>query len=341
MERDDGGSVTAILPAHNEEDCLPETIASLRKQTTPPGRIIVVSDNSTDRTVEIAKGLGVEVIETEGNTHRKAGALNCVLENQTFDGPVLIMDADTQLADVFIETALKKFKNPIVGAVGAVFNADRKDTFIRYCQYLEWMRYSNQLDRTGKVFVLSGTAAVFRPEALASVKERFGYFYDVNSMTEDSAMTIQMKSCGWRLLSPQKCRTETETMGTWKELIVQRTRWTMGAMQNISIFGVNHITLEYLIQQIMLAVSVFLMFMLTVSTVWAGMISGLHLTAFWLAIGAIFVVERIITVDGRREKFFAALMLPELFYAVVLQWAYVKALWSFSTNKTIRWHSGD
>lgn len=333
--------VTAILPAHNEEENLEETIKSLRGQSVPPNRIIVVSDNSVDRTVEVARSLGVEVVETVNNTHRKAGALNFVLEGLELDSFILIMDADTQLDHKFIESALHQMKNPIVGAVGAVFRADRRDSYIRYCQYLEWMRYQNQLDRTGKVFVLSGTAAVFRPEALRSVKERFGYFYNTDSMTEDSAMTIQLKSCGWRLVSPLSCGTTTETMENFKSLIVQRTRWTMGAMQNLSIFGVNHITFEYLIQQIMLGVSVFLMFLLTVSTVYAGLISGIQLTLFWTLVGVVFVTERVITVDGWRERLFAATMVPELVYAVVLQWAYVKALWSHSTNRSISWHSGD
>lgn len=334
-------TVTAVLPAHNEQDCLAATVGSLRAQTVPPARIIVVSDNSTDSTVEVARGLGVEVIETSGNVHRKAGALNCVLERETFAGPVLIMDADTQLVPGFIERALRGLENPIVGAVGAVFSADRRDSYIRYCQYLEWQRYSNQLDRTGKVFVLSGTAAMFRPEALDSVKRRYGYFYNTGSMTEDSAMTIQLKTCGWRLVSPQACGTTTETMPTFTALLTQRTRWTMGAMQNISIFGVNRVTLEYLIQQVMLALSVLLMFLLTVSTIWAGMVSGMQFTAFWLAIGAIFVIERIITVNGWKERLFAASMVPELAYALVLQWAYVKALWSFTRGKTINWHAED
>ena len=333
--------ITAVIPAHNEARTLPDTIRSLRAQTVPPDRIIVVSDNSTDDTVLVAKLMDVDVVETVDNTHRKAGALNFVLEREDLDGLVLIMDADTRLVPEFIATALQELRNPVVGAVGAVFTADRRDSYLRYCQYLEWTRYGNQLARTGKVFVLSGTAAVFRARALHTVRERFGYYYNVGSMTEDSAMTIQMKTCGWRLVSPQACRTETETMGDVRSLIVQRTRWTMGAMQNIAIFGVNRVTLEYLVQQIMLFVSVALMFALILTTVVGGITYGLHFSVFWAAIGAIFIVERIITVEGWRERLVAATMIPELVYALILQWAYVKALRSFLTGRSISWHSGE
>lgn len=330
-----------LIPAHNEQDCIAGTITSIKNQTVRGHRIIVVSDNSTDDTVKIAKDMGIEVIETVDNTHKKAGALNQALQSIEIDDFVLIMDADTQLSGDFIKSAMKELENPIVGAVGAVFTADRRDSYVRYCQYLEWMRYANQLDRTGKVFVLSGTAAVFRPEALKSVKEKFGYYYNTDSMTEDSAMTIQLKSCGWELKSPQGCKTQTETMDNFRSLIVQRTRWTMGAMQNIKLFGVNRVTLEYLGQQIMLGISVLMMTLLIASSIFGFAVSGIHFSLFWLCIGAIFLIERVISVDGWKERFFAALLVPELVYAIILQWSYVKALWSFVTNKQIVWHRGD
>lgn len=330
-----------IIPAHNEAEALPKTITSLRDQTVKPDKIIVVSDNSTDNTVEVARSMQVHVIETIDNTYRKAGALNQALASLSLDDNILIMDADTQLSRSFIENAMKEFVNPIVGAVGAVFMADRQDSYLRYCQMMEWTRYANQIERTEKVFVLSGTAAIFRPEALKTVKRKFGYYYNTDSMTEDSAMTIQLKSCGWKLVSPVSCKTVTETMPGVKQLIAQRTRWTMGAMQNIKLFGVNRITMEYLIQQIMLGLSVFLMSMLILSTIYATVVAGLHLSFFWVGVGVIFVIERIITVDSTKQRLFAALMVPELAYALILQWCYIKALWSFTFNKTIVWHSGD
>ena len=71
--------VTVFIPAHNEELILPAALASLQAQVRRPDRVIVISDNSTDSTIEVARGWGVEVVETEGNTEKKAGALNQVL----------------------------------------------------------------------------------------------------------------------------------------------------------------------------------------------------------------------------------------------------------------------
>lgn len=104
--------ITAIIPAHNEADALPATIASLQAQTVPPTRILVVSDNSTDGTVKVARQLDVEVMETTGNTARKAGALNQALTTLDRHGLVLVMDADTALAPRFIETAITELEAP-------------------------------------------------------------------------------------------------------------------------------------------------------------------------------------------------------------------------------------
>lgn len=55
---------TVIIPARNEESSLPHLLASLRHQTVRPGEILVVDDQSNDRTAAIARAEpGVSVIE--------------------------------------------------------------------------------------------------------------------------------------------------------------------------------------------------------------------------------------------------------------------------------------
>ena len=71
--------VTVLVPAHNEEASLPVTLAALGEQTRPPDRVIVVADNCTDRTVQIAREMGHEAFETQGNVHKKGGALTFVI----------------------------------------------------------------------------------------------------------------------------------------------------------------------------------------------------------------------------------------------------------------------
>ena len=90
--------ITILVRAHNEEAALSVTLEALTRQTRQPDRVIVVADNCTDRTVEIALAYGAEAFETVDNIHKKGGALNQVLTRILPDAAagdvILVMDAD-------------------------------------------------------------------------------------------------------------------------------------------------------------------------------------------------------------------------------------------------------
>ncbi|MBD0830737.1 glycosyltransferase [Aestuariibaculum sediminum] len=44
-----------IIPAHNEADCIEQTLDSLAKQTLLPKKVVIVNDNSTDNTQQVAE----------------------------------------------------------------------------------------------------------------------------------------------------------------------------------------------------------------------------------------------------------------------------------------------
>lgn len=51
-----------VIPAHNAEQFVASTLASVQRQTVLPREIVVVDDGSSDRTAEIAAACGVTVI---------------------------------------------------------------------------------------------------------------------------------------------------------------------------------------------------------------------------------------------------------------------------------------
>src|SRR5699024_3675839 len=124
-----------------------------------------------------------------------------------------------------------------------------------------------------------------------------GNVYDTAALTEDNELTIALKSLGALMISPQQCTVVTEVMPTVPTLWRQRLRWERGALENIGAYGVTPQTLRYWAQQLGLGYSVFaftlfiafmLLTMLAVDTwIWFP---------FWLGIGLVFVLERIVTV---------------------------------------------
>lgn len=337
--------VTVVIPAVDEPG-IDSTVRSLLGQTTPPDRIIVALNNTDDPNATRLPALAVgdprvEVIDHGTCLGRKAEAINRTLGLLERAGLVLVMDADTALSPRFIETALTELKHQFVGGVGALFHGQPPRSYLQLCQYLEWQRYSEQSNRTKRTFIMSGTAALIRWEALESVRREFGHWYDTGTITEDSRLSIDLKLCGWQLRSPAGCEAVTETMPTVRMLFLQRRRWNLGALQNLWDAGISRTTLPYLGQQVMLAVSVSLMSLLITLTLAAVIMHGLITPEpFWLAVGAVFAVERVVTVWGQsaRYRLFAALVLPELLFALILQASYVAAVYQFLTRQQGSWH---
>lgn len=94
-------SVSVIIPARDEEQSLPKLLASLTEQSLVIKEIIVVDDESTDRTAEIAREYGALVLSTKDSKSLQTGkSAACWFGAQHATGDYLaFMDADTQCAD--------------------------------------------------------------------------------------------------------------------------------------------------------------------------------------------------------------------------------------------------
>lgn len=334
--------ITAIIPAHNESKIISQTIFQLQKQVD---RIVVACDNCTDNTFSIARGLGCIAFNTVNNTGRKAGALNQALKNyidfSDLSQHILICDADTKIVDDWIDRAEREMNNRKIGAVGSVFMADNKRGILRYCQYMEWNRYTNQIRRAKKVFVLTGTASLIKASALLDVfRKNDGFFYNEKSITEDFTMTLDLKESGWNLISPLSCIAYTETMPKWRDLYLQRKRWYLGALQQITSRKWTKKMIPYVFQQFMLQISILSLFTLILFSIYLLIVDGLSASPFWLAVGLVFIFERVITAkgSGAQGAFIAAIMIPELIYSIWLQVSYIGALFDLIRKSSGTWH---
>lgn len=351
-------TITVLIPAHNEESRLGSTITSLRQQEPPPRRIIVVADNCTDATVEIARTAGVEVIETVNNHDKKAGALNqvlCDLLPQLGDNDlVMMLDADTLLDQGFLATASDRFATDrALMAVGGLFYGEGGSGIIGQFQRNEYARYSRDIDRrNGRLFVLTGTASIFRPLALATVADsrggrlpgRRGDVYDTAALTEDNELTLALKTLGALMISPRGCRVVTEVMPTWRALWTQRLRWLRGALENLGSYGLTRQTFRYWSQQVGIGYGViafatyaaFMILLVTTTHPWVWY-------PFWLGVGGLLVTERVISTwsGGWRARLLAALMIPELLYALFLNAVFMTGVLNIALGKRAYWDRGD
>ncbi len=347
-------TVTVLIPAHNEAGCITETIASLRAQSHQPVRIVVVADNCTDETVALARSAGVDVFETAGNANKKAGALNqalpAALEGLGDNDTVMVMDADTTLDQGFLAAAVRRLTDDrALMAVGGLFYGEDGSGMLGQFQRNEYTRYAREIGRRrGRVFVLTGTASIFRPRALRTVAEERGRaipglpgdIYDTVVLTEDNELTLAIKSLGGLMISPAQCTVVTEVMQTWRALWVQRLRWQRGAVENLGSYGFRPSVTRYWAQQLgigygVVAIAAYLLLLLLMLLAMDNWIWF----PFWIAVGLIFVLERVVTVwrGGWRARLLAVTLFPELGYAIFLNLVYVKGVLDIAARRKAGW----
>jgi len=99
-----------VIPAHNEEMPISATIRSILAVDYPQSQfdVVVVADNSTDRTAEIARAEGALVIERTDQTRRGKGfALEWAFEGLMKEQPgydaFVVVDADSTVTPNFLD----------------------------------------------------------------------------------------------------------------------------------------------------------------------------------------------------------------------------------------------
>ena len=347
------GGLVAALPAHNEEAGIAAAIQGLQNQTSPPDHIVVIADNCTDRTVEIARAHGAEVFITTGNTHKKAGALNQflaeALPHLREDDLVLVQDADSALDPDFLEIARKNLRGKI-GAVGGVFRGSEGGGFVGHLQRNEYARYARDVQRlNGKCLVVTGTAAVMKAGMLRQIGtarlagelpagDGRGGVYDTSVLTEDNELTFAIRHLGYNVLSPAGCTLVTEIMPTWTDLWKQRLRWKRGAVENCVQYGLTRITWPYWGRQLLTMTGCVITYVYLATIVYAVFFNSFTVQPFWLGVTAIFVIERIVTVRYRGWRYMlAAGLMYELVIDLFLQIVHTKAYLDALTRRRRDW----
>lgn len=342
-------SVFALVPAHQEEAQVAATVQSLRGQTYPIEEILVIADNCTDRTEERAREAGASVMHTVGNTGRKAGALNqglaAIAHRLDEDSLVLEMDADSELADDWIEQAVRLMElEPDLAGLSGFYLAKDVEADGAMARALAWWQKAEFARATRTrvrrdATVLSGTATIFRATALLEVRADQGYVWDPASRVEDYRITTELRIRGWVSHATHRCRTRTDVMLTPQAWWRQRTRWQLGTLEELGDRGWRAETrvdwmrqvglytgsLFRLITAIVLVgflLPTWIVYGFTFSLPWAMLMIALGLRQAWTVREA-----------GPGSMIVAFLVIPEEIYGTARDIVAARAAWLFATGR--------
>lgn len=132
----------AIIPAYNEEAFMRITLESIAAQTVLPAKVVVVNDNSTDKTAAIVTEFArehawVSLVNKKSDTIHLPGskviqAFQAGLETVDDNYDIIIkLDADLILPPVYFETILSAFEaDPKVGMAGGFAYIEKNGEWI-------------------------------------------------------------------------------------------------------------------------------------------------------------------------------------------------------------------
>ncbi|WP_125713582.1 glycosyltransferase [Companilactobacillus kedongensis] len=230
--------ITIMIPAHNEEVMIEDTINYLMNDLNYSNyEVLVTDDGSTDSTPEILKRLmlkynNLKVIRIEKN-QGKAHAFNIGI---AFTKGEFILSND---ADSIPEPdALWKYMNYFntsegqnVAAVTANMDVQNRDTIICKSQTVEFSSIVGIIKRSqvgvfGNMYAYSGANTMYRRNALIDV----GLFRQ-DRATEDISIAWDHQISGWSTVFAPNIIFYMNVPDNLKSLYHQRKRWAKGGTE--------------------------------------------------------------------------------------------------------------
>ncbi len=228
--------VSVLIPAHNEQGAIRNTVLSVLASDYPNFEVIVVDDGSKDETPQILRQLATEhprlrTIVMETNVGKpsalRCGAMAC-------NGEIIVsIDADAYLDEHAIRWMVSHFvSGPRVGAVTGNPRVRNRTSLLAKIQVGEYSSVIGMIKRTqrilGKVLTVSGVVVAFRRRALFEIG-----LWDFDMITDDINITWKMEKKFWDIRYEPNALCwilVPETLGgLWK----QRVRWAQGGIEVI------------------------------------------------------------------------------------------------------------
>jgi peptidoglycan-N-acetylglucosamine deacetylase len=226
-------SVTVLIPAHNEESVIVQTVAAVLASDLKELRVIVVNDGSSDRTGALleehfAQDPRVRILH-QVNRGKSAALSRAMAEADT--EIVVTIDADTEVEPDAIGKLLRHFSDPMVGAMAGNVKVGNRSHWLTRWQALEYITSQNMekraFDLLNCITVVPGALGAWRKKAIEAAGG-----ITADTVAEDADLTIAIRRLGWRIGYDEEAIAWTEAPETAGALIRQRFRWTFGTLQS-------------------------------------------------------------------------------------------------------------
>lgn len=188
-------SLSIVIPVYNEEDYLKSCLEMIARQTLAPKEVIVVDNNSTDDSLNIARSYPfVKVLKQsrQGVAYARDTGFNSVTADI-----IGRIDADTQLPDDWVETVINIFENKqyitaVSGSVG-FYDLPYRRLSLAITQIVGMSLF--YIGRTSNKY-LYGSNMALRTNAWRAVTSKVCH---IQGNHEDSDLAIHLEKEGYKV----------------------------------------------------------------------------------------------------------------------------------------------
>lgn len=217
-----------LVPAHNEAIGIAATVEALRA-VAPAFRILVVADNCTDSTAELARSAGADaIVRSDAERRGKGFALAFGRDYLAKDPPdvVIVIDADCRLsagsAECLVARALQS--GSPVQSVNLLVTATDASPLVRisnFAMLIKNLVRARGLSRIGGGALLFGTGMAFPWKMFASLE------LATSHAVEDLDLALSLSGKGVRIVFEENALV-TSPAATVTDSKSQRSRWEHG-----------------------------------------------------------------------------------------------------------------
>lgn len=225
--------VSILIPCHNEEESIEETIEGVMRQDYPDFEVIAIDDASTDRTGAVLSSLQerhprLRVVTLATNQGKAVGLTMAAMASR---GEYLVgVDADAVLEPAAVRWLIGHFRWPRVGAVTGNPRVRNRTTALAKIQVAEFSSIIGMIKRAqrvlGKVFTVSGVVVAFRKAALLQVG-----LWSNNMVTEDMDVSWKLQLAKWDIRYEPRAVCWILAPERLRGLFRQRLRWSQGGVE--------------------------------------------------------------------------------------------------------------
>jgi cellulose synthase/poly-beta-1,6-N-acetylglucosamine synthase-like glycosyltransferase len=233
------GTSVVIVPAHDEEAGIAATLESLSRGLGEGQRILVVADNCSDRTAEIARARGAEAIEREDPERRGKGyAIVFGLDHLAPSPPdaVVIVDADCRIEGASLSTlAAVALERGLPVQADYVLAPPERPTPVSVVSGLAVLVKNvvrpRGLRRLGLPCVLTGSGMAFPWDVIRRAPPAGAY------LVEDMLIGIELLRLGYPPTSTSLARVTSVLPDLDDAARTQRRRWEHGHLSTLLRYG--------------------------------------------------------------------------------------------------------